>query len=199
MLKILVLMMTIAPFTAAAQEGETCQTLAAGAARQVAARIAGDQGIVIPAITSDAVVADIAMQVCAMIAPAETERVSEIASTASSAYFESAVKLGKSTEVAALVEGAIDRTLGLGLDDLRRYGVLTVSCASQHAGVEVRGSVTRCGNRVLLDRGGLQITVRDAAVALCEAATTLAERQELVCDCVALTATPGVPLKMACR
>ncbi len=56
-----------------------------------------------------------------------------------------------------------------------------------------------CGKRTLLDKGDLQISVTGAGVALCRAAPTLGERQELVCDCIAQRTTPGIPLTMACK
>jgi hypothetical protein len=196
---IVVIVAALIPFNVIAQQAETCQANAEKAARRTLARIAADQKIAIPSITSDAVITDIATEICKVIEPAQAGKVSEFASTVSALYFESAIRLGKATEVAALVEGAVGGAFGLGLTDFRRYGVLTVSCRSKSAAVEVRGSVTRCGSRVLLNMGEFKITVRDAAAPICEVVAMLAERQELTCDCVAGARRLSGPLSMACR
>jgi hypothetical protein len=192
-------LIAIWPLSAAAQDQQLCRNIAAESAGQSIAKIAEKLEIAIPSVTSGPVLDDVAAQVCDSVDQTKADKIKQIASTVSSAYFENAIKLGKSTEVAALVQGAIDHTLGLGLDDLRRYGTLMVSCAYAAASVEVRGFPAQCGKRTLLEKGDLQISVTGGGVALCKAATTLGERQELVCDCIALGATPGIPLTMACK
>jgi hypothetical protein len=184
---------------AAAQDNQLCRNIAAETARESIARSAETLSVTIPSITSDSVVNDISQQVCDTVDQARSDKIKEITSSVASAYFENAVKLGKSTEVAALVDAAIDHTLGLGLDDLRRYGTLTVSCAYSAATVELRGSAVACGRRTLLDRGDLQIRVTGAAVELCRASATLRERQELTCNCLARVDTRGIPLTMECN
>lgn len=199
MLRMMACIVALIPFNAVAQNADTCLTQAQQAARQTVIQVAADQKIEIPSITSDAIISNIATEVCKIVAPAQAGRIAEVASTVSSAYFESAIRIGKATEIVALVEGAVDGKLGLGLPDLHRYGVLTVSCASGGAAIEVRGNVTRCGSRTLLNVGELKVTVRAAAVSLCEAVASIAERQELACDCLAVATTQGVPVRMACK
>jgi hypothetical protein len=197
--RILALLVAIHSATTQAQDQQLCRHLATEAARQSARDTAEKLRVEIPTITSESVVADIASNVCASVDQTNSTRVKEFASAVSSMYFTNAVQLGKSAEIASLTDGVISHDFGLGLDDLRRYGTLTVSCAYAAARVEVRGSLMSCEKRTLLDRGALQIRVTGPSVALCTAATTLGERQELVCDCGAQLSTPSIPLIMTCK
>ena len=140
----LVFLIAFCPLSAAAQDNRFCRSSAGVAARQAVAKISKALGIEIPSVTSESVVNDIAKQVCDTVVQPKPDKIKKIASTVSSAYFENAVKLGKSTEIATLVDTATNGTLGLGLDDLRRYGTLTVSCAYRAASVEVRAPPPPC-------------------------------------------------------
>jgi hypothetical protein len=188
-------------FCASADDKQACRITAVEAAKRSIAKTATNLDVVVPAATLEPVVDDIAVQVCnnATVKQADTTRIREIATKVSASYFERAIRLGKSPEIAALVEDAINHKLGLALDDTRRYGTLTVSCMYSAARVQVRGFSTSCGKRSLLDMGDLQVRVMNGATALCEAAASLSERQELACDCSVRAGSRGLPLRMMCK
>ncbi|NNH83563.1 hypothetical protein HLH89_21380 [Rhizobium laguerreae] len=175
-----------------------CSDNAMTAANDAIAAVARAENTTIPAATSKDVTAEIADSVCSSSVGSDQGQVSEISKTVSKLYFESAVKLGKSTEVPALVDSAIDNTNGLGMDDFRRFGALTVTCATENSVVEVGESELSCSSRALIADGETMVKVLDDKTDVCEARFTMGERQEFSCECQAAVGTPEIPVNMQC-
>lgn len=175
-----------------------CSDNATTAANDAIAAIARAEKTTIPVATSKGVTAEIANSVCASSVSSNQGQVVEISKTVSKLYFESAVKLGKATEVSALVDSAIDNTNGLGMDDFRRFGALTVTCATVNSVVEVGESELSCSSRALIANGETMVKVLDNKTDVCEARFTVGERQEFSCECQAAAGTPAIPINMQC-
>ncbi|MBY3043189.1 hypothetical protein ACC671_22165 [Rhizobium ruizarguesonis] len=175
-----------------------CAMVVKEAANGAVSAIAKTQDVVIPDQTSSGVIDEVATSICATDLSTNDGRAAEIATKVSTQYFESAIRLGKATEVTALVESAIDSTNGLGANDYRRFGALTVTCKSDASVVEVRRSRMSCSSRAILEKGELSVKVIDRTDDVCEAKLTLGERQEFSCDCQASAGAPAIPLQMAC-
>jgi hypothetical protein len=175
-----------------------CNDTARKAANGAVSKVATAENTAIPLQTFMPVTDEIAATVCASTAAFDEHRAAEVSSKVSQLYFESAIRLGKAVEVPVLVDSVIDNKNGLGLDDIRRFGVLTVNCASASSVVEVRESQISCGARTLIDRGSLAIRVLDSFADVCEANLMLAERQEFACNCQARANTPAIPVQMEC-